>query len=292
MFFFEDAQTTDFTFRSEGELLRSGSGSVYSNIFRHSQKVFCGILAAGQRSNNPNPAVTYTSAGKLSRELITVYENTTAERFTQSASTDRSVLHFTLTVTVCANPERVIFNKSSSNIVRNEWDFGGEQPAYIRNNRKHLHIPTAVLVSFTATLTSFNETVVSAGQPDNQYKPAGINGTRTPESGCAPVNASLTPPGNYHQAVACKPVNWNFGGITVSNTRPKWATITLPGIYTFERPVQTLDGCTATYTFDSIRFGSPPRNHVAARKHWSSASEAREFVSHTGRCNGIRLGFR
>lgn len=282
--FLADAQTTDFTFRSEGELYCAPVQVRFTQTSSGTPKGFLWDFGNGQRSNNPNPAVTYTSAGNYRVRLITVYENTTAEKI-HIVSINRPVSSsFTPNRDRLCQPGEVIFNaRGSSNIVRNEWDFGDGSQLISETTGNTAHTYSG-FGSFTATLTSFNEAGCFSrySQTINISRPV-LSGTRTPESGCAPVNAQFNttlqlPPGSH-----ASQFNWNFGdGITVSNTRPQMGhNYTLPGIYVPSVSVQTLDGCTATYTFDSIRFGSPPRNHVAyTQTPVICASEAARFVSH------------
>jgi gliding motility-associated-like protein len=101
-------------------------------------------------------------------------------------------------------------------------------------------------------------------------KPPPITGIVTPPSGCIPANVTFTGNATIPGGTSVTNYSWNFGdgspvAVTGGNTINH--VYTSVGSYSPILNITTSEGCTNSYSYGSIVYGTPPTNHVAYPKN-------------------------
>lgn len=258
---FAKGQTTDFTFRSEGDLYCAPVEVQFTQTSSGRPKGYLWDFGNGIRSNAANPAITFNNPGTFTVRLITVYENSTAEK-SRTITINRPVTSsFTVDREELCQPGTVQFTASgSSNIVRREWNFGDGSPVQSANATTISHAYTN-FGTYNITLTSYNADGCSSSSSRSiRINQPVLSGTRTPTMGCAPVTCDFSASISLPAGTTVTRYDWNFGdGAIISGNNPQVShTYSGAGAYAATVSIQTNSGCTASYRFDSVYFGTPP----------------------------------
>ncbi|MBC7887046.1 MAG: PKD domain-containing protein [Ferruginibacter sp.] len=292
---FASSQTADFTIQSNGpfcnpatiRFIQNCTGNPIGFIwdFGNNIKGYAGDIST-----------TYTNAGTFTVKLIAVYDQVTVEvsktvlinpAVTASIGFDRNYI---------CTPGAINFTAiSTGNIVNRTWNFGDLSGTVntATNNITHTY---ANFGNYPVTLTVTDATGCAglANTSIQVTKPA-IAATASPTSGCITANVNLS-------ATVNTPVNdfvtnytWNFGdGSPVSttaanNTNHPYNAV---GTYAPILNITTNGGCTNTYNFPAIAYGTPPFNHIAyPLKTVVCGSETPVFVSKATNANAYVWDF-
>lgn len=285
-----NSQTADFTYQSINGLFCNPSSIQFTQTSSGNPVGFVWNFGNGTVSNNPNPVTTYNSAGTYTVKLIVIYAQNTVvvtkqiiikPAITASIGYDRNYI---------CKPGVINFTAASSgNISGYNWDFGdgsGNVSTPV-NNITHNYAGLGVYnVTLKATDTSG---CFATANTSITVKIFPINGTLSPTSGCVPANVNFN-------ANAVIPANssvtnyaWNFGdGSAISSTITNNTNhvYNLTGNYSPSVAITTSEGCTNSYSFAAIAFGTPPFNHIAYPvKPVICGSETAKFVSKATNAN-------
>ncbi len=256
------AQTADFTYSSTGGLLCSPANIQFTQTATGTPTGFIWDLGNGTISNAANPATTYTNAGNYTVKLTVVYDNAAVTISKTIIVNPAASVSVTPGRNYLCKPGPVTFTASGN--APFVWSFG-DGNTQTTDSAINTHTYTAFgnyIISVTAaniqgcTATAFTQVRVLAPF---------ITATVSPQSGCIPAtavyNASvLVPAGgsvtNY---------TWNFGDSAIANTTGGNTshTYTTVGSYNPSLSIITDEGCTNTYNFPLLAFGTPPANPVA-----------------------------
>jgi len=290
------AQTADFTYQTSDGLFCNPSSVQFTQTATGNPRGFVWTFGNGQGSNSPNPTITYNNAGSYTVKLIVIYARSTV------VVTKRIIVNSSITTTIkydrnyICKPGIVNFTATSSgNIAQYYWDFGDGSAIETTavNGIAHNY---AALGKYTVNLKAValsgcfgtSQVTITVQNPP-------IKGTVLPTFGCVPKNVSF----NANVAI---PVNttvtnysWNFGdGSPIAATATGSITHIYPaaGSYSPLVTITTSEGCTNSYSFSRIAYGTPPFNHIAYPvKSIICGSDTASFVSKAVNANAYFWNF-
>ena len=281
---FSHAQTASFTYQTSGGLFCSPVTVNFTQTSTGNPIGFSWSFGNGQSSTTPNPSISYNTPGTFTVKLVTLFENQTSE------ATQIIVINPSVTTTLTANrnyictPGNIDFSATATgNINSYLWNFGdGSAPVTTTtSNISHVYSSFGV---FTATVKATdvsgcfanNSTTITVQNPP-------VTGTVSPVNGCIPATANFTANVTVPIGGAVTVYSWNFGDaspiITTAGNNVSH-NYTSTGSFMPTLMITTNEGCTNTYAYQSISFGTPPVNHIAYPKQTVyCGSETPVFVS-------------
>ena len=267
MSFVTQGQTTDFNYNAGNNLFCLPAEIQFTPTSSGTPKGYLWDFGNGTKSNSAHPIAVYTSPGTYSVRLITVYDNTTAQKtkivtihpvITTSFTADRNYL---------CQPGNVNFNASSSGDLQNYvWDFG-DSTALVTTTSNLISHNFSTYGEFNVTLQATSITGCTATfSKIIKVKTPDITGTVSSLTGCVPMTTA------FSATVSNLPPNstitnylWDFGDETSANNNA--ASIShnynQTGQYSPRLTISASGGCTAVYIFDTLAYGLPPTNHIA-----------------------------
>src|SRR5665647_225416 len=258
---FATSQTADFTFQSSNGLFCNPTTIRFTQNCTGNPVGFVWDFGNNTQGYSGDISATYTNAGIFTVKLIAIYDQTTVEvsktivinpAVTASISYDRNYICIPGTINFTA--------KSTGNIVNYAWDFGDLSGTLnaVTNNTVHNY---ASFGNYSVTLKATDTTgcVGLANTNIKVIKPP-ILATATPTSGCIPANVNFNANINIPVNDFISNYNWDFGdGSTVSSTTTNNVThlYGAVGSYSPTLSIATNDGCTNTYNFPAVVYGTP-----------------------------------
>jgi gliding motility-associated-like protein len=259
---FSTAQTASFTYTSSGAICNPATISFVATT----SEVPVGLtwyFGNGLSSNLSAPSTVYATAGIYTIKLVAVFANNVVE--TSQTITVNSSITNTLTVDrnyICT-PGNISFTATTTgNIASYEWTFGdGTTLTNTSANITHAYTNFGV---FTATVkaTDVSGCFANATQTITIQNPP-LAGTVTPTSGCIPANATFTANATLPTGGSVTSYTWNYGDGSSNSNSNTHAYIAV-GNFIPTVTVLTNEGCTNTFNYNAIKFGTPPTNHVAS----------------------------
>ena len=277
------SQAVDFTYKTSDGLFCNPATIQFTQTATGNPTGFVWDFGNGSSTNQPNPTITFNIAGSYTVKLIAIYGPSTA------SVTKTIVINPSITALINADrnyickPGAVNFTgNTNGNINSYSWNFG-DGASDVTNNKNIAHsfvTPGTYKVALLAKDVSgcFDTTSTTI-----IVQPTPITGSVTPSSGCIPITATFT-------ANASIPVNssvsnyiWNFGDGSPqvsTNTTSISHVYSATGNFAPMVTVSTSEGCTNTYTYQGVAYGTPPTNLVAyTTQPIICASDTAKFVS-------------
>lgn len=290
------SQTADFTYSTTDGLYCTPSDVQFTSTVSGNPVGYAWNFGNGTGSNGPNPGTTYFSAGSFTVKLIVIYAQTTV----------------TVTKTVVINPSinasigydrnyickpGVINLNAISNGSNNsyQWDFGDGSGIINTASKTITHNFTKLgvyniqlLVTSAAGCFDSNKTVITV-------KSLPITGAAKPASGCIPANVSFNATATIPKNSSITNYLWSFGdGSPNVSTATNSTSHNYPavGSYTPKVTVTTNEGCTNTYDFGGVAYGTPPFNEIAYPvKSVICGSDAAVLVAKATNANSYHWNF-
>jgi PKD repeat protein len=261
------SQNADFTFQTGNGLFCTPSTVTFTQISTGSPIGFLWNLGNGSYSSSSNPSTLYSLPGSYTVTLTTVYAN--------SASTISKVVTISPPITVSIGYDRnyicvpgpINFTvAASANATSYQWNFGDGSPVFTTAALVAPH-NYAAFGTYIATVTAFDaggcsaaaSTTISVMNPP-------ISGVASPSSGCVPANVNLSASVTLPLGSSVTNYQWNFGdGSPIANTVVNNInnTYSVVGTYLPTLNITTSEGCTNSFSFPAIAYGTPPTGHVA-----------------------------
>ena len=284
------SQTADFSFQSANGKFCTPSVISFTQNSTGSPVGFLWDFGNNTRAFGATASATYSTAGTYTVKLTTIYAQSTAEvsktivvnpAITASLGFDRNYI---------CRPGVINFTGSSTgNSVKYTWDFGDSSGIINTNLTSTPHTYSAFgnyTVKFTATDTT--GCTASASTTAQVIKPA-ITATVSPVSGCTPSNTGFSANVTVPAGDAVTSYTWNFGdGSPVANTAANNISHLYNGVvsYLATLNITTNQGCTNTFNFPAVAYGTPPLNHNAfPKKDTVCGSETPVFVARATNAN-------
>ena len=259
-------QNIDFTYSVNNNQLCTPAIIKFTQHSTGSPKGYLWDFGNNTRSNLANPEIIYTNAGTFKVRLIVVFENTTAEiskniiikpSISVSLSSDRAQI---------CNLSSVQFTTSANAPITNiQWNFGDSSSIQNSNTASITHsfsnygeYTTKIICTSTNGCNSYASKIIKIKEPI-------ITGSFTTSNGCAPIV-------NMFHSVVTLPTSsiinnyqWNCGdGIIINSASANLIhTYNNAGNFSPKLTITTNDGCTKSFTFDSVHYGTAPINLIA-----------------------------
>lgn len=287
---FANAQTISFTYTSSGAICNPAT----MNFVATTSETPIGLtwyFGNGLISNAANPSTQYATAGTYTVKLVAVFTNMAVET-SQTIIVNPSITN-TLSVDrnyICTPGSISFTTASSGNIASYNWDFG--DGTTLTNTTPNITHAYTTFGTFTATVkaTDIVGCAATASQTITVQKPP-ITGTITPSSGCTPANTTFTTNVTLPAGGTVTSYTWNYNDGT-PNANANTHTYTNIGVYFPTVTILSNEGCTNTYSYDSIGFGTPPTNHVASSdKLVYCGSETPLFTATANNANAYTWNF-
>ena len=295
-FLLTKAQSVSFTYQSANGLFCAPVAISFTQTSTGNPVGFIWNFGNGQISNAANPTIVYNIAGTYTVKLTAIYA-------TQAAETSQTiVINPAITASLTADrnyictPGPITFTATSSgNIAAYDWNFGDGSPAVTGTSATISHSYSGI-GSYSATVKTTDVSGCFATVSYNiilQNPP--INATVSPVSGCIPALVNFNAFANIPAGSSVTNYSWNFGdGSPSSNTSTSNTTknYTAVGSYSPTLSITTSEGCTNSYNYGAIAFGTPPVNLIAyPDKFVYCGSETPVFVAKATNANAYIWNF-
>ena len=286
-----NCQQADFTYTSSSGSFCSPAVIHFTEAATGSPTGFVWNFGNGTGSNAANPVVTFNNAGSYTVQLIVIYPQTSL------SVTKTIVVNPALTISIgydrnyICNPGIIHFTGTGNgNITSYQWDFGDGSGTVTTATDTISHI-FANLGSYTVQLKATNNNGCSASAEAViiYAKLPPITGTISPASGCIPANVSMTANVTVPPNSTVSNYLWDFGDgsppASTANNTANHVYLTA-GSYAPSVIATTSEGCTGTYNFNAVAFGTPPFNENAYPVHSIiCGSDSAVFVSTAANAN-------
>ncbi len=274
------AQTVSFTYQAENGNICNPAQINFTSTTSQTPIGYTWTFGNGQQSNSTNPSTVYLNAGTYTVKLVVVFSNQVVET-SQTITINQNV-------TSIISPNKnylcdtgvVNFTASSSgNIGSYFWYFGDGATATTAT-------PT-ISHSYTS-FGSYNANVkvtdvsgcfsTSSDEVINVRRPT-ITGTVSPVEGCAAITPVFTsnvilPIGDFMNTYS-----WNFGDGSPNSAIGSHTYIT-GGSFTPTLSIVSNNGCTNTFTYPTVNYGTAPIITAAYPKSTVyCGSEVAQFVA-------------
>ncbi len=279
-------QSSTFTFQSANGTFCNPTTVNFTQTFSGSPIGFTWNFGNGQSSNNTNPSVTYATPGTYTVQLVTVYTDQAIES-SQTITINQSI---TGTLTADRNyictPGNVLFTANSSgNIGSYEWVFGDGSPN-VTTTTPTINHSYATFGNFTASVKAIDVAgcfVVSTTNIVVQRPP--ISGIVTPVNGCIPINVNFSANVTVPNGATVTNYTYDYGDGSPTSSLASHSYTTV-GSFNPIVTITTNEGCTNSFAYPTIAFGTPPTNHVAyPTKNVYCGSETAVFISKATNAN-------
>jgi gliding motility-associated-like protein len=286
-----NCQQADFTYTSSSGSFCSPAMIYFTEAATGSPTGFVWNFGNGTGSNAANPIVTYNNAGSFTVQLIVIYPQTSL------SVTKTIVVNPALTISIgydrnyICNPGIIHFTGTGNgNITSYQWDFGDGSGTVTTASDTISHI-FANLGSYTVQLKATNSSACSASAEAViiYAKLPPMTGTISPASGCIPETVSMTANVTIPPNSTVSNYLWDFGDgsppASTANNTANHVYLTA-GSYAPSVIATSSEGCTGTYNFNAVAFGTPPFNENAYPVHSIiCGSDSAVFVSTAANAN-------
>lgn len=243
-----------------------------------------------RKSHSANPTVIYSNAGTYTVKLLVIYAQSTAKVSKTIVINPFINPSFTYDKNNLCKPGVINFSATGNgNVGSYNWNFGDGSPVASTTLPDISH-NYAGYGNFTVTLQVISTTgCISSSTSSVTVEKPSIVGTVSDSLGCIPsvinFDASVSvPPGDGVNSYL-----WDFGDGTppVSTAANNIShTYNVTGTFVPTLAITTIDGCSNTYSFDSVTFGIPPTNLIAyTKKNVICGSEVAMFVGKATNAN-------
>jgi gliding motility-associated-like protein len=285
-----NCQTIDFTFESSNGLFCNPSTILFTQTCTGNPTSFIWDFGNNTYSDQPSASVSYKTAGTYTVKLVAIFKNTTLQVSKTIVINPAVTANIGVDKNYICQPGTINFTGSGNgNITNYEWNFGdGTAVAGTSSNTISHAFASYANNNVTLKITDDKGCTGTKSIPVS-IKKLPITGTVSPINGCIPAVSNFS-------ANVTLPVNstvtnyiWDFGdGSPLLNTAVKSTihTYSLVGEYFPKLTINTSEGCTNTYNFNRLYFGTPPVNAVAyAKKDTFCGSETAVFVTKATNAN-------
>lgn len=289
------SQSADFTFNTGNGLFCSPSTVKFNEQCTGSPIGFIWNFGT-QTSYENNPSISFTNPGTYTVKLTAVYEKTTAtvsKSFTIYPAVNASIAYDRNYI---CQPGSIAFTGTASgNIATYEWDFDDQSGPVTRPSGNITHdfvnygsYKVVLKATSTEGCSNVKSTVINVQKPT-------ITASTSISSGCIPANVGFNATVKVPVNSTVSSYTWDFdnGTSPVSNSASSVnKTYSSTGAYYPKLSIITSEGCTNSFSFNKIAFGTPPFNLVTyPEKSVVCGSEDAVIHATATNANNYRYGF-
>jgi gliding motility-associated-like protein len=285
------SQTVSFTFLPASNGFCNPANISFTATTSETPIGYTWAFGDGQFSNAANPSNQYLTPGVYTVKLLAVFANQAVETSQDITINPSIALSLTADRNYICQPGNVNFTTTTSgNITSYEWNFG--DGTTITNSSSSMSHNYANFNSYTCTVRAIDASGCFATATQNiaVQKPA-ISGSINPTNGCIPVTSNFTANVTLPTGGSVTSYTWDFNdGSPTSNTGTH--TYSAVGTYNPTVNIVTNEGCTNSFSYPSIAFGTPPTNPIAyTDKLVYCGSETPTFVAKANTANSYTWDF-
>ncbi len=282
-FAFCKGQTASFSFQTANGLYCTPVTVNFTQAATGNPSGYSWSFGNGAFSNAANPSATYSSPGTYTVTLTAIYENNTAQSsqtitinpaITVALSADRNYICIPGVINFTATP--------GGSVSGYTYDFGDGSAPVTTSNTTVSHNYTA-FGTYTASVTATSPFGCTATNTlAIQVQPPPVSGSIFPTFGCVPATANFNASVNLPTGGSVTNYAWVFGdGATFSgNSASTSHAYTTAGTYSPSVTITTNEGCSNSFSFSPVAYGTPPTNLQAnVVKPIICASETGMFVA-------------
>jgi gliding motility-associated-like protein len=281
--FFTKAQTASFTYVGTTPVLCNPTTINFTQTCTGSPIGFSWSFGNGQESNDPNPSITFPTAGSYTVKLVAVFDIGVVETSQTIIINQSNVTTLGADRNYICTPGNINFTTiGNGTIASYEWTFG--DGSTITTTIPTVTHPYAGFGSYTASVKAID---VGGCFAKSDYgiivQNPPISTSVSPTSGCVIAATTFNASVNVPVGGSVTNYTWNFGDgsaplSTTSNSTPH--NYIDSGTYLPTLNIITNEGCTNSYNYPRIAFGIPPINHIAyPKKLVYCGSETAIFVA-------------
>lgn len=266
-FFIVNSQSVDFTYSTSDGLFCNPAIVDFTPSAPGSPTGYVWNFGNGTITNDMNPEVVFDKPGTYNVKLIVVYKNS-AVAVTKpvvinpvvkaSIQTDRNFI---------CKPGGITFSATATgNMNTYTWDFGdssgivsGMENTVTHNFSQKQDYDVILKVVDSSGCYDTVSTKVTLADPT-------VKGSLSPGTGCIPASVTFNTAATIPPGSSIVSYNWNYGDGTTTSAGANTSNhvYTATGNYTPSVMITTSEGCTGSYNYTGVAFGTPPTNQVAS----------------------------
>ncbi len=289
------SQTVDFTFQTSDGLFCSPAVVQFSATASQSPKSFIWNFGNGTITNGQNPEVVFSRPGNYSVKLVAVYKDKAVAITKVITISPLVAATFKADRNFICTPGGIKFTATASGVSDTYfWDFGdGSLPISGTSDTLSHTFSAKQVYNVKLKVVDSSGCFDTASTQISLMGPS-VSGTLTPASGCIPATVTFNTKVGIPPLSNVANYNWDYGdGTSISNNAPSTSHIyPATGSYSPSVTITTNEGCTGSFKYPSIAFGTPPTNPVAYPfKTVICGSETAQFVSKATNANSYIWNF-
>ncbi|MBL7914833.1 MAG: PKD domain-containing protein [Bacteroidia bacterium] len=215
--------------------------------------VYAWNFGNGQTSSLASPTFNYTTAGNYQVMLVVTNDAGCSDTVTKPVTIHETpVAAASLGAAQGCSPVTVNFTNNSVGASTYSWNFGDGGTSTLSNPVYTYTTPGVYTVSMIATSGAGCSDTVTLPLPISVYQIPVANFSRTPSSGCAPVNVAFN---NTSSSLVSATYAWDFGNGQSSTSQNPSITFTNPGTYPVQLIVTNTGGCSDTIVKNVTVYG-------------------------------------
>ncbi|MEO9099473.1 MAG: PKD domain-containing protein, partial [Ginsengibacter sp.] len=284
------SQTVDFTFQTSDGLFCNPAIVQFSATASETPKAFIWNFGNGTITNGQDPEVVFSNPGTYNVKIVAVYANkavTITKQVTinpvvaATLQTDRNFI---------CTPGAIKFVAKASGVSDTYfWDFGdGSSPVSSAFDTLSHTFSAKQIYNVKLKVVDSSGCFDTASTQITLMDPI-VSGTITPTSGCIPATVSFSTKANIPPLSNVANYKWDFGdGDSFSTNATSSTNYVYPatGVYSTSVTITTNEGCTGSFKYPTVAFGTPPTNPAAyPYKTVICGSETAQFVGKATKAN-------
>ena len=284
------SQTADFTFETNDGLFCNPSTILFKQICTGNPTGFIWDFGNGQYGNKSVESITFSNAGSYTVKLIAVFKKNTLTISKKIIINPVAKAFIAFDKNFICQPGAINFTGSGTgNIINYQWNFGDNTPVVNTSSNTISHSFTNFGSNNVSLTTTANSGCSGTANTIITIKNLPVTGYVSPQYGCVPAVVNFT--GNVILPVnsSVTSYSWNFGDGSppyISTVNTASHVYSLVGQYFPVLTVSTSLGCSVSYNFTRLYFGTPPINHIAyAKKNPICGSDTAVFVTKATNAN-------
>jgi gliding motility-associated-like protein len=261
------SQSVDFTFSTSNNLFCSPQTVTFTQNCSGTPDAFFWDFGNGQIANAPSQNITYSTAGTYTISLTAIYASNVISVSKTIVINQPPTVSLSANTNYICQPGNITFTANASpNTTNYTWNFG-DGTALVNSTTNTITHNFTTYNNFIVTVTAFTASGCKAVTNSTvEVKKMPITATVSPTSGCIPATVSFNAIATLPAGDAVSSYTWNYGNgnnatTILNNTSTIYNTTTT--INTANVTITSLQGCTQTYNFPSLAFGTPPFNTTA-----------------------------
>ncbi|MES2891728.1 MAG: PKD domain-containing protein [Bacteroidota bacterium] len=262
------SQTVDFTYQGANGQFCSPASVQFTSSASGTPSGYVWSFGNGIRAYTANPTASYIGSGSYVVKLIAIYPTGTVETSKTVVISPRVLPTLSADNEYICQPGVVNFSAASSGMITSyEWDYGDSTGLSSTPGNASTH-NYANYGTYNAIVKATDVTgCVGYDTLNIEVKRPPITGAVTPTGGCIPSTSNFTSSVELPTGGSVSSYVWNFGDGTPTISSGSGSighAYTVVGGYQPTLTITTNQGCSNSFNYEAVAFGTPPTGHVAS----------------------------